>query len=332
MMFSSVIAIHVAAKSLEPLDAYIAKWPKDMRDDIVVFPNAKDREGHVYGLPWEMRVTGVLYRKDLLDKAGLGVPKTLPEMVAAAKKVGGTGTVGIGVGFSPTKPDAAMDWLVPTLVGMGAKPLNPDGTANFRTPQMKQLIGWVRDLVQTEKVLPADVALLGDDQVQTFSEAGRTVFLPKMTHRLGFIRDKSGLGQAYQMMDAPTFDSAKPAPAYVQGWNLAIPKGAKNADAAWKLIEHWTSKEIQVLQGTRAGYLPVRKSAAADPAFNDPSAAHIKWALEYSSRNPLDFEWPTNISFLYTTLAKAVSSIVSNQANMDDALAEAEKAYNAGRK
>jgi ABC-type glycerol-3-phosphate transport system substrate-binding protein len=332
MMFSAVIGIHVAAKSLQPLDPYIAKWSKESQQDIVIFPNAKDREGHVYGLPWEMRVTGILYRKDLLDKAGLGVPKTLPELVAAAKRVGPPGGVGIGIGFSPAKPDAAMDWFIPTLVGMGAKPLNQDGTANFQTPQMKQLIGWIRDVINTEKMLPPDVALLGDDQVQTFAEAGRTVFLPKMTHRLGFIRDKSGLGQDYQMMNAPTFDPAKPAPAYVQGWNLSIPRGAKNPDGAWKLIEHWTSKDIQVLQGKKAGYLPVRTSAAADPAFSDPSAAHIKWALEYSSKYPLDFEWPTNISFLYSTLATAVSSIVSNQTGLDEALAKAEQAYNSGRK
>jgi ABC-type glycerol-3-phosphate transport system substrate-binding protein len=134
------------------------------------------------------------------------------------------------------------------------------------------------------------------------------------------------------MMNAPTFDPNKPAPAYVQGWNLIIPRGAKNPDAAWKLIEHWTSKEVQVMQGKQAGYLPVRASAAADPAFSDPAAAHIKWALEYSSKHPLEFEWPTNISFLYSTLAKAVSSIVSNQAEMDEALSQAEKAYNAGRK
>jgi len=332
MMFSGVIAIHVAAKTIQPLDAYLAKWPKESLQDIVILPSARDREGHVYGLPWELRVAGVMYRKDLLDKAGLTPPKTLPELAEDAKKLGIAEGVGIAVGFSPTKPDAAMDWMIPTLIGMGAKPLNPDGSANFRTPEMKKLVTYVYDLVHTYKIVPLDVALQGDDQVQSFAEAGRTVFMPKMTHRLNFIRDKSNLGQNYQMMASPTFDPEKPAPAYVQGWNLSIPRGAKSPEAAWKLIEHWTSKDIQVLQGTKAGYLPVRASAAADPAFGAPASAHIKWAQEYSAKYPLEFEWPTNISLLYTTLARAVSTIISDRGKMDEALGAAEQAYNAGRK
>jgi multiple sugar transport system substrate-binding protein len=326
MMFSPLLPIPVAAKVLLPLDKYLAKWSKDKLDDIVIFPAAKDKAGKIYGLPLELRVTGIMHRKDILDKAGVATPRTLIELAETAKKLSGKGWVGIGIGFSPTKPDAGMDWFVPTLVGLGGKPLNKDGTANFKTPEMRKLVGWIHDLVHKYKVLPLDVALLGDNEVQTFAEAKMLVFLPKMTHRLKFIRNKSGLGEAYQMMNALTFDPNRPAPAFVQGWNLTIPRASKHPDIAWKLIEHWTSSEMQLYQGKTAGYIPVRKSVAGDPVFE--KSAHIQWALKYAGQYPLDFAWPENYFVLYTNLAKLVSNVVSNRMSFDEAAAAAEQAYN----
>ncbi len=329
MMFSPILPIPIAANALLPLEKYLAAWSKERLEDTVIFPGAK-KDGHVYALPLELRVTGVMYRKDLLDKAGLPLPRTLDEMVEAAKKVKPGGGVRIGIGFSPSHPDAGMDWFVPTLIGLGSKPLKADGKANFNTLEMKRLVGWIYDLVHKHNLLPLDAALLADNQVQVFAEAGELVFLPKMTHRLEFIRDKSGLGNAYQMMNAPTFDADHPAPAYVQGWNLVIPRNSKNPDIAWKLIDHWTSTEMQVYQGKTAGYLPVTRTAAADPAFKE--SAHIQWALKYAAEAPLEFDWPENYFTLYTNLAKMVSDVVTNRVPLDTAVVNAEKAYNSAIK
>ena len=324
MIFSAVLPIPVAAGAVMPLEDRIGEWSAERKEDTVIFPQAQSDE-HIYALPYEMRVTGIMYRKDLLEKAGIEPPKTLEELAAVAKQLKPEGGVGVGLGFSPAKPDAGMDWFVPTLVGMGGAPLTEDGKANFDTPEMRKLVGWVKDLVDSG-VLPLDVALLGDNDVQTFAEAGKTVFLPKMTHRLGTIRTNSGLGEAYQMMDAPTFDPAKPAPAYVQGWNLVIPKGAKHPDEAWKLIDYWTSAEVQLEQSKDAGYLPVLRSVAGDEAFKD--AGYMQWALEYAAREPLQFDWPDNYFTLYSTLATMVSDVISGRMDFDAAAAKAETAYN----
>jgi ABC-type glycerol-3-phosphate transport system substrate-binding protein len=65
-------------------------------------------------------------------------------------------------------------------------------------------------------------------------------------------------------------------PVFVEGWNPGIPVAAKEPDLAWKLMALWTSPEIQVMQSKTAGYLPMRKSAAAMVDPNSPDTAHVK--------------------------------------------------------
>jgi ABC-type glycerol-3-phosphate transport system substrate-binding protein len=126
-------------------------------------------------------------------------------------------------------------------------------------------------------------------------------------------------------MAAPTFDPDHPAPAYLQGWNLLIPTGSAHPDLAWKLIEHWTSPEIQLYQAENAGYIPVRSSVAQDPALAD--RGHIRWALDYAGQAPLEFDWPENYFALYATLAEMVSEVISERMTIDEAIAAAEKSY-----
>jgi len=329
MLFSPNLGVHLAAGTLHPLDAELSK--ASSRDDLIILPAGRDKQGRTHAVPWEMRVTGIMYRKDLLDAAGMTLPKTLPELADTAQKIGGEGRIGFGVGFNAAQPTAAMEWFIPTAVGMGAKVLNPDGTAAFAGPEMVRLTEYIADLVK-RRVVPLDVALLGDNDVQQFAESGRTTFLVKASHRFQFIRDKAGISEGYQMMAFPTFEPGRPAPAIVQSWNLAIPKASKTKEAAFKLIQHWTSPEIQAYQAEKAGYLPVRRSVASQPAFKDAKNAHIDWALTYAAEHPLDFDWPENTEFLYATLARAIEQVVTGKSGAKEALAAAEASYNNGLK
>ena len=329
MLFSPNLGVHLAAGTLQSLDAELAKAPN--RDDLIILPAGKDKQGRAHAVPWEMRVTGIMYRKDLLEGAGMVPPKTLSELADTAQKIGGEGRIGFGVGFNAAQPTAAMEWFIPTAIGMGAKVLKSDGTADFASPEMVKLTEYVADLVK-RRIVPLDVALLGDNDVQQFAESGRTLFLVKASHRFQFIRDKAGISDGYQMMAFPTFEPGRPAPAIVQSWSLAIPKASKNKEAAFKLIQHWTSAEIQAYQTEKAGYLPVRRSVANMPAFKDAKNAHIDWALTYAAEHPLDFDWPENTEFLYATLARAIEQVITGKSGAKEALTAAETAYNNGQK
>ena len=110
-------------------------------------------------------------------------------------------------------------------------------------------------------------------------------------------------------------------------WNLSVPVAAKNPDAAWKLIEHWTSPEIQRWQVLNIGYVPIRKSVTTDPAFDKPELSHVASALAYMSSNPLDFTWPESTDVLQDTLGNAITAALSGSKSPEEALKEAETNY-----
>ena len=72
----------------------LAEQPKIAKGDYVSsLVDAATLDGKVYGKPWYAGARALIYRKDMLEKAGVQPPKTWDEMTAAAKaiksKVGG---------------------------------------------------------------------------------------------------------------------------------------------------------------------------------------------------------------------------------------------------
>src|ERR1700751_1849483 len=84
MLNSGRMQRHVAAGILRPLDDQLNKTGQ--RADYILLPNAL-AGGKTYGVPYEVRALGFLYRSDLLEKASLPVPRSLGDLTAAAKKM-----------------------------------------------------------------------------------------------------------------------------------------------------------------------------------------------------------------------------------------------------
>lgn len=329
MLFSPHMPVHIAAKTLTPLDGYMASWSPEARSDIVILQQQRDKAGTVFGLPYEMRLSGFVYRRDLLQAMKRSPPRDLNELVAQADEAAKADVVGLALGFSPEQPTIAGGWFLSTLRGMGAKVLNEDGTAAFVSPEAEKLVGWVAGVVRDHKpVLPLNVALNGLEAAQQLFIARKAVFLPASTQRFEFIRDRSKLGDDVQITTYLTFDPERPAPALVQNWSLVIPKGAKSPDAAWKFIEYWTSAAVQSDQAKMAGYVPVRRSALDDPFFATAFAENIRWAVDYAAKYPMDFEFPENTELLYDIWAKMFGQVLTGRMAPREALVAAEADYN----
>ena len=330
MLYSPSMPAHIAAGTLSPLKSYIDAWPAAQSADLVRLPETVDRQGNIFGVPWELRVSGLGYRADLLKAAGKRAPQSLKEWGETATAVSTNDIAGIALGFSPEAPSVAAGWFLTTLVGSGVKVLTDDGKAAFATPQAERLVQWVLDLSTkgNKTALPPNVALQGLEQAQTLFIAQKAAFLPQSSQRFEFIRERSKLGENLQLVAYPGFEEGKPSPALVQSWSLVIPKGAKNPAAAWKFIEHWTSTAVQVESAKTAGYVPVRASALADPWFNDPKAGTIRWAVDYAAKHPLKFNFPENTEALYDTWAKMFGHVLTARMTPKEALAWAEQEYN----
>jgi len=327
MVNSGRIQREIGADALMPLDPYLAKLTPADRDDLII-PSSGIKDGKHYGIPYDIRVYGYHYRQDLLEKAGLKVPMTFDELVAAAKKMQemqGPGFVGIGMHFDPSE-DGAEKFFVPAVVTLGGPILHKDGTADFVTPEAIKVIEFVRDLVQKDKVMPLDVGMMGAG-VRQLTEAGRVGFYFEGSHWLLSLRQKLPPGGKLDFMPVPTFAGGWQ-PAMVEAWELAIPTAAKQPDLAWKLIQHWTSRDIQLQQVEKVGYLPVRRSLGNDPSLNTPDMLHVKMLVKFIADDSLKFAWPENVAALQDALGHAIVNVMADKQTPEAALREAENNYN----
>jgi multiple sugar transport system substrate-binding protein len=330
MLNSALIAKHIAAEAIQPLTPWYSKMSKNDQNDLIILDTSFDAAGKVYGIPYEVRVFGIMYRMDLFEQAGMSMPSSLDALAAMARKFQtmlGEGSSGIGIALKPNQ-DRAIKMFLPMAVGAGAKILNDDGTAAFNTPEIAKCMNYMHDLVYKDKVMPLDVALMSVVEVELLVESGRMGMSIQGSHKVAKMRQAAVEGVKLSFMGLPGFDENSTSPAMIEGWNLSIPIAAKHPDQAWAFIEHWISPEIQLWQAHNVGYIPMRKSLGNDPSFATKETAHIEPALQYMANNPLQFQWPENTDAIQDALGHAIVSVLSNEKTIEQALKDAEANYN----
>lgn len=60
MVYSPLLLAQIAAGTVTPLDGYMADWSSEDRSDLIVPAEAVGADGQVYGLPYELRVSGII--------------------------------------------------------------------------------------------------------------------------------------------------------------------------------------------------------------------------------------------------------------------------------
>jgi len=328
MLYSPSMPGHIAAGTLTPLQSYVDAWPADVRADLVKLPETVDKRGVTYGVPWDMRVSGIIYRADILEAAGKKPPRTLQELADTAAATATPEVVGLALGFGQNAPSTAGGWFLATLVGSGVKVLDENGKAAFAGPEAERLVQWVKDLVKRGDAYPQSVALQGLESMEQLFIARKAVFVPTSTVKFDLMATQSKLGDKIKMIGHPGWDVSRPTPALVQSWSLVIPKGARDPATAWKFIEHWTSTPVQIEIAKISGYIPVRSSALKDPWFNEPRAEMIRWAVGHAQKNPLKFSFPENTDALFDTWAKMFGQVLTDRMSPAEALKWAEAEYN----
>lgn len=332
MIYSPNLPALIASGAVMPLDACFEEiWSADERNDVALMSAAKGSDGAYYGVPYELRVFGFYYRTDLLDQAGLKAPTSLDELITAAKQAATDGRAPLGMTFNSGGGSVeAIEWFVPMVIGAGATILNDDGSAAFDTPQVVDLLERLHKAVQ-DNVLRADVVLSSTDDVVQLAQSGRAVFVAEGSQEASSFDETATDGMRWSFIPPPGLQTGTTSPAMLNGWNLVIPKAAKNPDGACQMIKSWTSLDSQRNQAVKAGYLPVRTSLADDAALQAPAIASVPALLGYVESNPLAFTWPENTDLLNEVLSTMILEVVTGRQSPAEAIATAETDYNARR-
>ncbi|MCU0905883.1 MAG: extracellular solute-binding protein [Rhodobacteraceae bacterium] len=270
---------YVAAELIQPLPA--ETFPAE-RIEAEFYPmvQAMKIDGAYWALPTAVRSLALFYNKRLLEQAGVAVPTTLDELVAAAKATterdgaGNITTVGLTTGMT------AQDhhWWREVLVRQfGGAPYTPDyQTVTYNDAAGLAALEWYIGLGG-----PEGVTQLGFmDEPQAAFKAGRAALHIDGSFRIGALADARGLDWGVAELPAGPGGTRSN---YASYWVNAITSSAEGAeyDAAVKFMEYITSDEAMAIWLEDTGELPAKPSAATVAADDEVYGPFIR-GLEYA--------------------------------------------------
>jgi ABC-type glycerol-3-phosphate transport system substrate-binding protein len=269
------------------------------------------QEGNeTFSLPWELRTYGHVVNLRHLKEANVAVPNTLDALGEAAGRLAKAGKVGLSISLNPSDATATLLTAISILGGFGGKLLNDNGTAAFNSAAGERVAQYFYDIVNKYQAIPLETALQMDEAAHQLVESGRASLGMTGTHRISLMRQKLGIGADLDWIPCLSTTAGKPSPANVEGWQVAIPSKATNKDGAWKLVEHWTSHDMQKYQTEQATYMPMRASVADAPIFAASTHAFLKTAILYAKQNQLTIKRPENADVMFDVLARALGAVV----------------------
>lgn len=319
-----------AAALFEPLDDLMKAEPIEELADL--FPGMVDAMrfgGKLCAIPFRHSTSGLHYNEELLKERGIAnPPRTIEELADAAKKL--TFTRGDGskvAGFVipgltyPNVVDLARAW--------DGDFITPDYRVVANEAPMVRAIAFMHEL-QVAGALPRGFNTLGTEDVNTWMQTGRAAMAITGMGRHNIYNDpaKSKYPGRIKVVPIPISNELKGkyevAPAKVEFWAMAIPKGSKNKKQAWSLIREMASKQA-TLKAALNGNGPVRASTYADAGFTSklPYAAEELRVLKVARAPMPAFDNAQKAADTFKEEAEAaVLGQKSPQQAMDDLVAK----------
>jgi multiple sugar transport system substrate-binding protein len=305
---SSVVQTFASKNALANLDGYIAGSKVVNIDDYVQgFKQTALYKDTMYALPFDGETTGLFYRTDLFQAAGIASPPTTwEEFEAAAAKL--TDPAKKQYGFIMFAPEAQYYWL-PFLWQNGGRLMSQDGkTITFNNQQAVQAADFY---VGLRKYAPPDYLNSNSwDGRVAFAEGKVGMYVAgawfggEMKTSFPKINGKWSV--------APLPKGSAGCATTIAGDSLVVLDQSKNRDAAWMWIEYLSRPENMktwTFGSPTATLLPPRQSLLSDPELGKHNpwlkgfADQMSCAVNESLNNP---KWPEVSDALNTELGKAV--------------------------
>lgn len=230
---------------LEPLDEFVKrKADYDYQDFTSQSIQSSIVDGKLTGIPIIIEQEILYYRKDLLQEAGVPVPKTIEELAEAAGKLHDSKR---GVyGFVARGQRSPLVTQVSSFLYSEGGDFTQGNKASINTPEAIKAFTQYGNLLRDYG--PSDVINMSWPQASAFFAEGKAALytdansIYKMTMDPDYPKVAENVGFA-------TFPAgAKGSRPYnITSWGLAINPKSAEKEAAWAFIEWATSKEITLL-------------------------------------------------------------------------------------
>jgi multiple sugar transport system substrate-binding protein len=226
--------------------------------------------GGFWGMPYHDGPQCLIYRKDLLEAAGLAVPTTWAQFHEAARRLHAPaqGRYGTVMALYPDGHNSFYDFCIHVWT-RGGEPFGPGARPAFNTPQAIAAVDFIRALARDATAMVPGASELDSVKSGILFCEGKVAL---MTNWFGF----AALGETWESSRVRGLVDIAPLPAGVGGrsvslnvfWVLAMAAGSSSPDLAWSFLRHLASAPMDKLT-TLEGAIGVRRSTWADREVND---------------------------------------------------------------
>ncbi|NGO51504.1 ABC transporter substrate-binding protein [Allomesorhizobium camelthorni] len=325
---------------LLPLENLGADYDAD--DIIPAIRGGLTVDGKLYAAPFYGESSFIMYRKDLMEKAGLTMPDAPTwEFVAdAARKMTDRAADINGICLRGKAGwGENMAFLTATSNSFGARWFDENWAPQFDQPEWKNTLQFYVDLMKDAG--PSGASSNGFNENLALFQQGKCGMWIDATVAASFVSNPkdSIVADKVDYALAPDTGLGKRGN-WLWAWSLAVPAGTQKADAAQKFISWATSKDYLALVAEKEGWANVppgtRTSLYENPEYQK-AAPFAKMTLD--SINAADPTKPTvkpvpytGVQFvaipefqgLGTTVGQLFSAALAGQMSVDDALAQAQ--------
>ncbi len=316
----------------------------DVDDLLPAIRNGLSADGKLYAAPFYGESSFIIYRTDLMEKAGLTMPDapTWEFIADAARKMTDRANDINGICLRGKAGwGENMAFLTAMSNAFGARWFDENWQPQFDQPEWKNTLQFYVDLMKDAG--PAGASSNGFNENLTLFQQGKCGMWIDATVAASFVTnpEESSVADKVGFALAPDTGLGKRSN-WLWAWSLAIPAGSQKAEAAQKFISWATSKHYLELVAANEGWANVppgtRTSLYENPEYQ-AAAPFAKMTLD--SINAADPTQPTvkpvpyiGVQFvaipefagLATTVGQLFSAALAGQMSVDDALAQAQDA------
>ena len=269
----------------------------------------------LYGLPYGAETSILAYRRDVFSKLNLRPPETYAELEKLLPVLKDKAGMGALTSRGQAGHQCVHAWLL-HLNPLGGKVFDDQWKPRFNDTQGVQALKMLKLISDTG---PVGIPGYGQGEMITSFLQGQAAMYLDSSLIFGQVNDpaKSKIGGQVSYVVHPKgvrYSSQS------GGLGLAIPKNAKNPDAAFLLLQ-WLTSKPQDKAVAKVGGVPTRNSTLNDLEMvrQSPEYITLRQQLEYSDPDwrPIIAEWDEiNIQ----ALGVAVSEALTGKKSPEDAL------------
>lgn len=251
-----------------------AGWLQDLSDrvtdeELSQFLDADVAAGRyqsgLYRMPFRAAMGMLYYRTDLLETVGQEPPETFADLIAASKAIQQATDVPWGYVWQGLQYEGLITNFVEIIAGYGGFWVNPDTLeVGLDDAAGIEAVDFMRSVIQEGVTPPGVTNYLEEDSLRLF-ENGNAAFLRNWPYVWAEANKDGSPVQGKIALKPMVHSPDEPPAACLGGWGFGISAMTAHPDAAWQVVEFFTSRAAQKQFTLDYTYVPSRRALFTDP-------------------------------------------------------------------